>query len=103
MFTRAIGKKAVSSTMVEKICAIAESLGVTVVVEGVETPEQASYIRTLHPDAIRPGLAVPPAGERGPVVTPLSRYVPVAATAPAAGTRRSQSGTASGLRGGEKR
>ncbi len=55
MFTQAIGKEAVSSTIVEKICAIADALGVEVVVEGIETREQAAYILEIHPDAAGQG------------------------------------------------
>lgn len=55
MFTMAIGKEAVSSTIVEKICSIADELGVRLVVEGVEEQQQADHILRLHPGAIGQG------------------------------------------------
>lgn len=55
VFTQAIGKEAVSSTIVEKICAIAAVLDVELVVEGIETVAQASCIRDLFPGAIGQG------------------------------------------------
>lgn len=55
MFTRAIGKAAASSAIVETICATARSLKVDLVVEGVEEPEQAAHILALFPEAIAQG------------------------------------------------
>jgi len=55
MFTQAIGTQAVISAIVQNICSIADTLGVKLVVEGVETREQAAYILKLHPDAIGQG------------------------------------------------
>lgn len=63
MFTQAIGKEAVSSAIVEKICGIAEALRVKLVVEGIETPDQASHVLMLNPEAIGQGwLFGKPAG-----------------------------------------
>ncbi len=55
MFTKAIGKAAVSSTIVEKICLIASELDLELVAEGVETREQADHVLALNPDAIAQG------------------------------------------------
>lgn len=55
MFTKAIGKEAVSSTIVEKICSIANELGVRLIVEGVEEQQQADHILRLHPQAVGQG------------------------------------------------
>jgi len=55
MFTEAIGKDAVSSTIVESICSIARELGLILIVEGIETQAQADYIQALHPEAIGQG------------------------------------------------
>lgn len=55
MFTQAIGTEAVSAEIVENICNIARRLELKLVVEGVETQEQADYVRALHPDAIGQG------------------------------------------------
>lgn len=55
MFTRAIGKAAVSSAIVENICAMAEAMNVALVVEGVEEAEQASSVLKLFPQAIAQG------------------------------------------------
>ncbi len=55
MFTSAIGKEAVSSTIVSEICAIADMLKVALIVEGIEEEDQAAYIRDLAPEAIGQG------------------------------------------------
>ena len=55
MFTKAIGKAAVSSAIVETICAMAGDLHQELVVEGVETREQAEHMLKLFPDAIGQG------------------------------------------------
>lgn len=55
MFTKAIGKAAVSSMIVDKICLIASELDLELVAEGVETREQADHILALHPQAIAQG------------------------------------------------
>ncbi|WP_094541084.1 EAL domain-containing protein [Brucella grignonensis] len=55
MFTQAIGTEAVSSEIVENICNIAQRLDIKLVVEGVETKEQADYVLALHPEAVGQG------------------------------------------------
>lgn len=55
MFTQAIGTEAVSAEIVENICNIAARLELKLVVEGVETPEQAEHVLELHKDAIGQG------------------------------------------------
>ncbi|MCL7998817.1 EAL domain-containing protein [Brucella sp. 21LCYQ03] len=55
MFTQAIGTEAVSAEIVENICNIARRLSLKLVVEGIEKPEQAAYVLTLHPDAVGQG------------------------------------------------
>lgn len=55
IFTQSIGRESVISTICEKICAIADTLGVDVVLEGIETADQADYFRELHPEAIGQG------------------------------------------------
>lgn len=55
MFTQAIGTEAVSAEIVENICSIARRLELKLVVEGVETSEQASYVENLYPDAVVQG------------------------------------------------
>ncbi|CAI1200451.1 EAL domain-containing protein [Serratia ficaria] len=55
MFTQLLGKETVGSTIVENISAIAESMGLALVVEGVETEEQAAYLRDINPNAIAQG------------------------------------------------
>lgn len=64
MFTQAIGTEAVSAEIVENICNIARRLELKLIVEGVETKEQADYVLAIHPDAVgqgwlfgRPGAA----------------------------------------------
>lgn len=44
-FTAAIGTDAVNSTVTDIIIALAQRLGIELVAEGVETPEQAEYLR----------------------------------------------------------
>lgn len=44
-FTAAIGTDAVNSTVTDIIIALAQRLGIDLVAEGVETPEQAEYLR----------------------------------------------------------
>lgn len=55
MFIQLVGKEAVGSKIVENISAIAESIGLALVVEGVETEEQAAYLRGINSDAIAQG------------------------------------------------
>ncbi|MFG1392226.1 EAL domain-containing protein [Xanthobacter agilis] len=55
MFTKAIGKAAASSAIVDTICATARSLNVELVAEGVEEPEQAARILELFPKAVGQG------------------------------------------------
>ncbi|WP_321856737.1 EAL domain-containing protein [Paraburkholderia tropica] len=55
IFTRAIGREAIGSAIVEKLCSMAEMMNVKLVVEGIERPEQASQILALCPEAIGQG------------------------------------------------
>ena len=55
MFTQAIGREAVSSAIVENVSAIAEKLNLRLIVEGVETPEQAAHIKQINADAVGQG------------------------------------------------
>lgn len=55
MFTRAIGKAAASSAIVETICSTARTLKVELVVEGVEEAGQAAHIQALFPGAVAQG------------------------------------------------
>lgn len=55
MFTQAIGTEAVSAEIVENICNIAQRLALDLVVEGIETSEQADYVRGLHLDTVGQG------------------------------------------------
>ncbi|WP_186291835.1 EAL domain-containing protein [Ancylobacter moscoviensis] len=73
MFTQAIGKEAVCSAIVENICAISDRLGLDLIVEGVETEEQAAYILQLRNDAFgqgwlygKPGRTLPSTGDSRP-------------------------------------
>ncbi len=56
IFTQSIGKDVVGSTIIEKICSIATALGLSIVIEGVETQQQVNCIRKLHPQAIGQGF-----------------------------------------------
>ncbi|MGB3899034.1 MAG: EAL domain-containing protein [Mesorhizobium sp.] len=55
MFTQAIGKEAMGSTIAENVCAVAKALNLQLIVEGIETEEQAQYIDRLSPAAIGQG------------------------------------------------
>ncbi|VVE54080.1 EAL domain-containing protein [Pandoraea anhela] len=55
MFTQAIGKDTVGSAIVDQICKMATLLGLDVIVEGLETQEQADYMLSIHPDVIGQG------------------------------------------------
>lgn len=44
-FTRAIGTDAVNSTVIDMIIALGQRLNISLVAEGVETPQQAHYLR----------------------------------------------------------
>ncbi|MND94761.1 putative membrane protein YjcC [compost metagenome] len=55
MFTQAIGTEAVSAEIVENICNIARRMELKLIVEGVETQEQAAYVLALHPEAVGQG------------------------------------------------
>ncbi|WP_273727665.1 EAL domain-containing protein [Brucella gallinifaecis] len=55
MFTQAIGTEAVSSEIVENVCNIAARLELKLVVEGVETSEQANYVLEHYSEAIGQG------------------------------------------------
>ena len=55
IFTQAIGTEAVSAEIVENICNIARRLELKLIVEGVETREQAEYVLGLHSDAVGQG------------------------------------------------
>lgn len=55
MFTQAIGTEAVSAEIVENVCNIAARLELKLVVEGVETSEQAEYVLELYSEAIGQG------------------------------------------------
>jgi len=50
-FTRAVGTRSLASGVIESICAIATALQVDLVIEGIETEEQAAYLLALHPNA----------------------------------------------------
>ena len=79
-FTRAIGTDAVTVTILPQILTMADTLGLRVVVEGVETPEQAQYFaradqsiyaqgwlfgRPVPPDVFRRMLEGKESSERG--------------------------------------
>jgi sensor c-di-GMP phosphodiesterase-like protein len=44
-FTKTVGTEAVTASVVPQILAMADQLGLTVIVEGIETAEQAEYFR----------------------------------------------------------
>ena len=48
VFTQTVGKDAVTSFVVPQILEIAQRLGLTVIVEGIENPEQAVYFRNVR-------------------------------------------------------
>ncbi|MCT4702313.1 EAL domain-containing protein [Enterobacteriaceae bacterium H20N1] len=52
-FTAAIGTDAVNSTVTDIIIALAQRLGIDLVAEGVETPEQAEYLRNHGVDILQ--------------------------------------------------
>ena len=55
LFTSAIGTDAVSASIVPQIFSMAATLGVDVVVEGIETEAQALHLAMYHPDACAQG------------------------------------------------
>lgn len=55
VFTHTIGTEAVIASLLPQIIIMASQLGLPVVVEGVETPEQAGYIRTFGPGLLGQG------------------------------------------------
>lgn len=55
MFTQAIGKEAMGSTIAENVCTVANALNLQLIVEGIETEEQAAYINGLNATAIGQG------------------------------------------------
>lgn len=55
MFTQAIGKQAMGSTIAENVSAVAKALNLQLIVEGIETEEQEQYIDMLSSDAIGQG------------------------------------------------
>jgi sensor c-di-GMP phosphodiesterase-like protein len=74
MFTQAIGTEAIGSKIAESVCAVADALNLQLIVEGIETEEQAAYIGSLSPMAIGQGWLygrpVPaPRAESEPVLT----------------------------------
>jgi sensor c-di-GMP phosphodiesterase-like protein len=54
-FTRAIGTQSASSQIIDTICAMAKSLKIDFVVEGVETQSQIDHMARLMPDAVGQG------------------------------------------------
>lgn len=50
-FTNAIGTESLASEVIPGIVSIARGLNVVLIVEGIETEAQASYLKTLHPQA----------------------------------------------------
>ncbi len=52
-FTAAIGTDAVNSTVTDIIIALAQRLGIDLVAEGVETPQQAEYLRRHGVDVLQ--------------------------------------------------
>ena len=55
MFTQAVGKESVSSAIVENVSAIAEKQNLCLVIAGIETEEQAAYIRKIATDPVGQG------------------------------------------------
>ncbi len=55
MFTHSMAKDTIMSSIVEKIVSLSKTLNVTVIVEGIEEEEQASYVLALCPNAIGQG------------------------------------------------
>jgi sensor c-di-GMP phosphodiesterase-like protein len=55
MFTQAIGKEAMGSTIAENVCLVAKAQNLQLIVEGIETEEQAEYIDSHSPTAIGQG------------------------------------------------
>lgn len=55
IFTRLIGSGDVGNHILESMCMMLNKLEIGLVVEGIETEEQAQYIVGLHPDAIGQG------------------------------------------------
>jgi sensor c-di-GMP phosphodiesterase-like protein len=55
MFTQTIGKGAMGSKIAENVCSVAKALNLQLIVEGIETEQQAEYIKELSPTAIGQG------------------------------------------------
>ncbi|QLF93920.1 EAL domain-containing protein [Pseudomonas sp. ABC1] len=55
MFTRAIGSGSATERIVEQICAMIEPLGIGLVVEGIETEQQATCVQAIAADAVGQG------------------------------------------------
>ncbi|TBU92636.1 EAL domain-containing protein [Stutzerimonas kirkiae] len=55
MFTRAIGSGSATERIVEQICAMVGPLGIGLVVEGIETEQQAAYVQAIVPEVIGQG------------------------------------------------
>jgi sensor c-di-GMP phosphodiesterase-like protein len=55
MFTQTIGKEAMGSKIAENVCLVAKALNLQLIVEGIETEQQAEYIKELSPTAIGQG------------------------------------------------
>jgi sensor c-di-GMP phosphodiesterase-like protein len=55
MFTQAIGKEAIGSKIAENVCSVAKALNLQLIVEGIETEQQAEYIKEMSPTAVGQG------------------------------------------------
>jgi sensor c-di-GMP phosphodiesterase-like protein len=55
MFTQTIGKGAMGSKIAENVCSVAKALNLQLIVEGIETEQQAEYIKEMSPTAVGQG------------------------------------------------
>jgi diguanylate cyclase (GGDEF)-like protein/PAS domain S-box-containing protein len=62
-FVRDIGLRTTETTLVETILLLASKLGIQVVAEGVETEEQAAFLRAHHCDYLQGYYVAPPLAE----------------------------------------
>jgi diguanylate cyclase (GGDEF)-like protein len=63
-FVRDLGVRVTQTTLVETILLLASKLGIDVVAEGVETEEQAAFLREHHCDFLQGYLISPPLDEQ---------------------------------------